>query len=131
MPFGLLAFTNVLLIFDLRQKTNAVSASISVAKKNQMAINISVVIMTLLFIVFTCPSAIASQYFVVLWNSHLGRIVLFACDDLTFAYHALNIFILSLSNKIFLRELKAIFYKGHADLSQNTQLNTVTQTRHG
>ena len=76
--------------------------------------------MTILFIVFTCPSAIASQYYLKLWGTYSGRIVLFFCDDLTFAYHALNIVILCLSNKLFLRELKDIFYKNKTSSQDNT-----------
>ena len=76
--------------------------------KKQLYVNVSVILMTILFIVFTCPSAIASQYYNVLVTSFNGKIILFALDCFAFSYHALNIIILCLSNKQFLRNLKKI-----------------------
>ena len=109
-PFCFLVITNILLIVDLRQRTSS-STNISVAKKNQFSINVSIVFMTMLFILSTCPSAIVSQYYTTLLNTYFGRVVLFFCDDLTFSYHALNVIILCVFNKLFIRELKIIFFR--------------------
>jgi hypothetical protein len=105
VPFVLLTIINILLLIDLHKKSR-VSIENSNISKNQVSINVSVILMTLLFIVFTCPSAIASQYYQVLVMSFTGNILLSGADCLAFSFHAFNIFILGLSNKEFLRRLK-------------------------
>ena len=79
--------------------------------------------MTLLFIAFTCPSAIASQYYNVLVESYNGKIILFAMDCIAFSYHSLNIIILCLSNKQFVRKLRKI-----TSLTMNSEV--ISQIRH-
>ena len=111
IPFVVLALANILLIVDLNQKaqetTHATNSALdSRTKKN---INISVIVITVLFIVFTCPSAIASQYYNVLVVSYKGNVILFASDCFAFSFHALNIIILWLTNKQFVRKFKEAF----------------------
>ena len=65
--------------------------------------------MTLLFIIFTCPSAISSQYYGFLLSSYIGNVILFSADCIAFSYHSLTILILCLSNKQFLRKIRQTF----------------------
>ena len=112
MPFGLLFIINVLLIVDLHQKTTAMSGSIFHKKNYQLSINLSVVVMTLLFILFTSPGAVCSQFYNSLVRTYTGNIVLFASDCFAFSYHGLNIVILYTFNKQFRRKFKETFGYG-------------------
>jgi hypothetical protein len=76
--------------------------------------------MTLLFFVFTSPGAIASQYYNVLVTSFNGKIVLFSMDCFAFSYHALNIIILCLTNKQFLRKFVQIAFPKKDNHRENT-----------
>ena len=105
IPFALLTVTNLLLIINLKKKST-VSVQNSQLSKNQASINMSVIMLTFLFIVFTCPSAIASQYYNVLVLTFQGNVFLSAADCLASTYHALNIIILCLANKEFMRKMR-------------------------
>ena len=107
--FTLLAIINVLLIIDLNEQKRSTNVQNSVIKKNQLSINLSVILLTLLFIACTSPSAVCSQFYDILVRTYTGNIILFASDCLAFSYHALNIIILCFSNKQFLRKLKEAF----------------------
>jgi hypothetical protein len=108
IPFTVLAVINVSLIWQLQQLKNSIKGGNSRVKKNQIKITFSVILMTILFILFTSASAVCSQYFEELIVSYTGTIILFASDDLTFSYHGLNIIILC-ENKLFFRKLKEAF----------------------
>lgn len=106
IPFIFLLIINILLIRAIRQKTKHLQGSTSIAKKKQSSINYSVIMMTLLFIVFTCPSAVCSQFYNILIQTQNGQIVLFSLGCFAFSYHALNIAIMCASNKFFFRKFK-------------------------
>lgn len=106
IPFTLLAIINIFLIIDLQQKKRAITTTTSRIHKNQLSINFSVIIMTLLFIAFTSPGAVCSQFYNTLVQSDNGLVILYASDCVAFSYHALNIIILCVSNKQFFRKLK-------------------------
>jgi len=109
IPFILLVIINIFLIIDLNKKKRLTNVQNSIIKKNQLSINLSIILLTLLFILFTSPSAVSSQFYNILVTTTTGNIILFACDCFAFSYHALNIIILCLSNKQFLRKLKEAF----------------------
>ena len=69
----------------------------------------TVILLSLLFIVLTSPGAFISQYYDVLIISYTGKIILFSGDCISFSFHALSIIILSLTNKRFLNKLKTLF----------------------
>lgn len=69
--------------------------------------NITVIIMTLLFILFTGPGAVVSLFYNSLKRTYPGKVVLFFGDSLQFSYHALNFVIVLLTNKKF----SNIFFK--------------------
>ena len=100
------------LILELHKtKKTMVTIRNSRIKKNQLSINFSVILMTILFIVFTSAGAVCSQFYDELVLTQNGKIILFASDCLTFSYHGLNIMILCVSNKLFLRRLRESFFK--------------------
>ena len=110
VPFCLLAITNTLLLIHLRQKTTSIKQAKSVSKKEQMSINLTVMIITLLFIAFTFPNVIVDQFRIILWSmGSKGTAIMFGMDNITFTYHAFNIVILLATNKLFLREFKGLF----------------------
>jgi hypothetical protein len=108
----LLTIINILLIIDLNRKIQS-SASSSIRNtrisKNQRAINITLIIMTLLFILLTGPNAVCSMLFSQIMKLPNGELIIILLDCITFSYHALNILVLCLSNKEFLRQLKKSF----------------------
>ncbi len=99
---------NILLIIDLNRNSNNSNGE-NLRLRNSKKHSITVIIMTLLFIIFTCPSAICSQFYSVLVSSYIGKVILYACDCFAFSYHALNIIILCLSSKQFLKKIKEAF----------------------
>ena len=111
IPFAVLLVTNILLIVDLHKKAKTIQGSDSVLKKNQFSINLSVVVLTLIFIVLTCPSAIACQYYTTLIMTPHGIVLVLIADCCAFTYHAFNIVILSTTNKLFRRKLIELFCK--------------------
>lgn len=107
IPFGLIAFLNALLLYHLyKVKSQLQNVSNSALLKNQIEISVTILAMTILFIVATSPGAVISQFFSILIMSDIGKIILFAGDDVSFSYHAFTIIILCVSNKEFLRKLR-------------------------
>ena len=109
LPFGILLLVNLLLIRVLRQESRPLSQSVSFTKKNKLSINVSMMFMTLLFVLFTCPSAICSQFYNKLILTYNDSVILYASDCFGFSYHALNIIILCAFNKQFCSKFKEIF----------------------
>lgn len=127
IPFTILAIINTFLIQDLNQKRKSIKSENSNLKKQQMAINFSVILMTLLFIAFTSGSAVCSQFYDQLLASYTGNIILFASDCFSFSYHGLNIIIICSSNREFFRKLKEAFVfkpKGNLNVSSKHSPNT-------
>ena len=127
VPFCLLAITNTLLLIHLRQKTTSIKQAKSVSKKEQMSINLTVMIITLLFIAFTFPNVIVDQFRIILWSmGSKGTAIMFGMDNITFTYHAFNIVILLATNKLFLREFKGLFgNRGKINLN-STSVNAIS-----
>ncbi len=76
---------------------------------NQLSFNLSIIQLSIPFIVFTCPSAVSSQFYNILVTSYTGNIILFACDCTGFSYHAFKIIILYFTNKQFQSKFKEVF----------------------
>ena len=106
VPFGVLFVVNIFLIRVLRQKIRNLAGSTSISKRSQLNISLSVVIMTLLFIVFTSPSAVCSQLISTLMTTHSGLLILSASGCFSFSYHAFNMVILCVFNKHFYKMFK-------------------------
>ena len=124
VPFGLLFLVNILLTVDLRQNTRYLTTMAS-KRRSQLSMNVSVVIMTILFIVFTCPGAVCSQFYNVLVTTHTGNIILFVSDCFAFSYHALNTIVLCATNKDFMRKFKvALALECASNTTNNAHRNT-------
>jgi hypothetical protein len=74
--------------------------------------------MTLLFILLTGPDAVCSMLYSQIIKLPNGELIIILLDCITFSYHALNILVLSLSNKEFLRKLKKSFGFTVVDVEQ-------------
>lgn len=74
--------------------------------------------MTLLFILLTGPDAVCSMLYSQIISLPNGELIIILLDCITFSYHALNILVLSLSNKEFLRQLKKSFGFTVVDVEQ-------------
>ena len=106
VPFGVLLVVNVLLIRVMRQKIRDLAGSSFISKKRQFSISLSVMLMTVLFILFTCPSAICSQLINYLITSYRGQLILSGFGCFSFSYHAFNLVILCSLNKHFYKIFK-------------------------
>ncbi len=72
--------------------------------------SISVIVITLLFIVFTLPTAsVQGNVLISLLNNDYGQFVLQILNCLTFTYQASNYIMLYISNKKFKQEARNIF----------------------
>ena len=101
VPFGVLLIVNVLLVRAMRQKVRDLAGSSFISKKKQLSITLSVMLMTLLFIVFTLPIAIGSLLVNTLTTTHNGKLVLFSFGCFSFTYHAFNLVAVCRFNKHF------------------------------
>ena len=119
IPYVISAMSNITLIFHLKTSRKSSVAQNDTQKKRQNSVTITIIAMTVLFVVFTLPASLTAAYFVQLIGSDEGRILLVAGDTIGFSYHAFSVIILSATNKRFLRHLKRIFFL-EADTSQST-----------
>ena len=101
--------SNTGLIYYLRsiQKNSSLNDQ---QKKRQASVTITIIAMTLIFILLTMPATLVAAYYNELVTSYKGQVLLVAGDSCGFSYHALSIIILSVTNKRFFRKLKGIFY---------------------
>ena len=83
--------------------------------------------MTILFIVFTCPSAICSQFYNTLIQTESGQNILFSLGCFAFSYHALSIVIKCASNKLFFRKFKEAFAPFNKVKEESTGKNDVAK----
>ncbi len=88
---------------------NKQAAAKSNSKVDRM--NKIVILITILFVIFTLPVSFSQYFFLSLLTSVWGQFLIFLLDSLSFTYHAMNFFIIYISNNIFKREIKAIFNK--------------------
>lgn len=108
MPFSLLALANILLILTLYRRSKASTATTTASLQRQRSMNITVMLITLLFIAMTCPSAVVSIYYNDLIISDTGFILILIGNGIGFGYHGFNFFALVFSNSKFKTELKGI-----------------------
>ena len=71
--------------------------------------SLTIVVMSISFILFTASSAIASGYFTgELFESEYGLVILYMTNCLTFTYHSFSFLIFFMLNKILQAEFKTI-----------------------
>jgi hypothetical protein len=89
--------------------------------------SISVIVITLLFIVFTLPTAsVQGNVLISLLNSDYGQFILQILNCLTFTYQASNYLMLYVSNKRFKQESRNIL--GFLTGNKN-QMNSISMNR--
>ena len=72
-----------------------------------MRMSLTVITMSITFIVFTLPNAIAGGYFIdELFKSETGPIILYVTDCFAFSFHALNFVTLLILNNNFRKEFR-------------------------
>ena len=109
-PFALLAIANFLLILHLRLRAKKSSVKSSDAQKKKNAkMNLTVIIITLLFIVMTLPSALVSIYYNDLVITYTGLAWAIFGNSIGFSYHGFSFFILYSTNSRFRDEFKGLF----------------------
>lgn len=113
VPFVILAITNALLITQTLlfrdTKKLGLSASTSQSSSNKLGPTISVISITLSFIILTLPNAIAGGYYITeLFKTSTGTLILFITDCLLFTYHSCNLVVLLIFNKMFRKEFKSM-----------------------
>lgn len=116
IPFVLLAINNMLLIYSIQTHKKKSGAQ----RQKKKSMNNTIIFITILFIVMTLPSSIASIYFDQLIISSVGSVILIALDALTFSYHGLNFFVLLYTNQKFRNDFKLIFCLWRNNLQLNS-----------
>ena len=114
LPFTMLAIANLLLIVFLFKLSRSLlvartSITISAVQSNvrssraqkQKSLNMTVISLTLIFILMTSASAVCSIFFESWIKSYTGTIVITLSDSICFSYHGLNFVLLLFTNKKF------------------------------
>lgn len=112
IPFIILMIFNLLLLYKTTIKKKVQAAGTTSSSTKKKAMTITVMLVTLAFVVFTLPSAVISGYFFTSLFSFIpGRVVVYFCETLSFSYHSYNFFVLYALNKQFRQECKSIITK--------------------
>ena len=109
MPCIILSIFNILFMIYIFKRLKY-SSRIASTRRKKLSTNKTIIVLTILFVVFTTPSAIISRYYNDLVNTKVGNIILLSGDCFSFTFHALSIFVLYLSNKRFSDRLKPIIF---------------------
>ena len=138
IPFVTLFITNLAFIINLYQKkkTSTTAPTLDTVKnkksnsnnKKLRSINVTIMVMTFLFILMTLPCAFASFYFNELIVSDLGYFFIVLSNCISFSYHGLNCVLYYFSNKKFRAQFLAFFGKKIIIYNKTTITNSITQT---
>ena len=85
---------------------------LTTTNNKEFKISITVITITIPFIVFTLPTASiqCNTVYKNLYSTELGQLCILFCNVVTYTYQASNFIILYLTNKQFSMELKSITY---------------------
>jgi cobalamin synthase len=87
IPFTLIAISNMLLLLHLNKlRKNSTTTVSSPLSRKQFEINVTIMVITILFIIFTSPGAVISQFYSALVVSENGNIVIYVGDCFTFSF---------------------------------------------
>ena len=102
VPFSVLTFSNVALIFILNchRRVGALNPSEAKSQK-QRSVSIMVIVMTLMFILFTGVGSVVNFFIPDLLTSYTGNVIIVLGDTACFLFHGLNILTLYVTNKRF------------------------------
>ena len=131
IPYLALVASNAgLIIFlSLHQKKHTASSSSQATGTRKSSVNITVISITLLFVVLTFPSSVISIYFDKLFTVEWGFVVIFSGEFLQYTYYALSFPVLMISNKRFREKFCAILTKiGILRSGQRQQRAAVTNS---
>ena len=133
VPFSVLAITNISLIFMLNchRRVSALNQSAAKSQK-QRSVSIMVIVMTLMFIIFTGVGSVVNFFIPELIKSYTGNVIIVLGDTACFLFHGLNIITLFATNKKFRCEFKKIAQLRiridiQTQMSNTKQQNTTTQ----
>ena len=102
IPFVLLVIANVMLVHQMAKRQKR---ALSKTRKNKhKSMTITILILTILFVVFTGISTVVTLLYSVLMSSYTGLVIAEIGDILGFSFHALNILTLLVSNRAFRHE---------------------------
>ena len=116
-------FFNTQLIYLVYKNKNR--SNLTTSNNKEIKMSITVITITILFILFTLPTA-SIQYNIVyknLYSTELGQLCILLCNAVTYTYQASNFIILYLSNNQFSMELKSIIYRNKVS---NSSIKTST-----
>lgn len=71
---------------------------VSCISKRERKFNKAIVVSTVIYILMTLPSALASFYFNEWWDTDIGNLIINICDDLTLSYHGFVFFVVYVVN---------------------------------
>jgi hypothetical protein len=118
-PFLVIAISNFSLIFVIYRKKTTMSQNLTSKdqKSRHDRMNMTVFLMTFLFIGMTSPIAMASFFFETLATTDSGNFVIVLVDFISFCYHGLSFLIMALTNKLFYNECLKVFGREKKELS--------------
>jgi hypothetical protein len=88
--------------------------------------SVSVILITLLFILFTLPTAsVQGNVLIFLLNNDYGQFILQILNCLTFTFQASNYIMLYASNRKFRQEARNIFWLGRKMQKNAISMNTI------
>ena len=104
IPFAVILIANVLLVLKVRsQRVNGSDLSASQLKR-QKSITVTIIAITLLFVVFTGVGTIVNLFIDQLLQTDWGKLLIVIADTICFTFHGLNIISLLVTNKLFRKE---------------------------
>lgn len=132
IPFLVLAISNFGLIYVLYYKKKSLTSrkfsSTSEKKdKHDRRMNLTVLLMTFLFILMTFPIAMASFFFERLSTTNYGNFIIILVDFISFCYHGLSFIIMIFTNKIFYKECLKVF--GVKKSSSSNRFTSIANAR--
>ena len=128
IPFGLLVIANALLVHQMTRKKSKARSRTRSSKQRSM--NITILVLTILFVIFTGISTIVTIFYSLLMASYSGLVIAEIGDILGFSFHALNILSLMAMNKAFRHEfLIMIGIRKDLDHRASSQVESVPKLR--
>ena len=112
IPFIIISIANGVLIYVTVSAKGSSIVRTNQEKSKRLTISLMIITLSLTFILFTSPQAIAAGYFLqtlLKTPESLNLTKLF--NALTMTYHSFNFIILYFTNKHFKKEIKLIFSK--------------------
>ena len=122
VPFGILVLINCRLIFEFKKrKINGVENEIQ--RRKRKAMNRTVIFVTLLFVIMTVPSALASSFYGVIVKLSYAQAIFQVLGRVASSYQAYNLLFLYLTNRKFAQILRSHFVRIHSYITSSNTLD--------